>query len=193
MRRGVMECTKIILSAYPKLEKVILSIEKCINERCYLSFHDNRDTLSIFSDIADLIERKNKLIGLKRKADKVISLLSEDEIDLLNCKFFNKMPKKPFSFTVRTYFRRQKKLLKKLDEYFSFIGLCDEKFFEDFKNDRFILCCKIKSDDIKRIKCAFNENRTIENPSAKISVDSAVIKNEAFDRMCEKEKRVFAV
>ena len=150
-----MECTKIILSSYPKMDKVIASIERSIEERCYSSFHDGRCVETIFDEIASNIERQEKLVLLKEMVDKVFSLLSENELDLLRCKFFDEKPKNPFDFSIRTYFRRQKKLIEKLDTYFAYIGISDEGFFNDFSGDRFILCSKIKSDDIKRLACSY--------------------------------------
>ena len=139
--------------------RIICEIDNCVEKRCFSSYYDNRPVDVIFSEIADLIERKNKLIGLKKKIDLVFSLLSEEEIDLLNCKYFGKKPKNPFLFSMRTYFRKQKRLFLKLDEYFSFIGINDEKFFSDFKGDRFISLAKIRSDDIKRLSVAFFSDR----------------------------------
>ena len=158
-----MECTKIILSSYSNVERVVKEIDNCIEKRCFNSYYDNRPVDSIFSEIADMIERKNKLTDLKKKVDLVFSLLSEEEIDLLNCKYFGKKPKNPFLFSMRTYFRKQKRLLIKLDEYFSFIGINDEKFFSDFKGDRFIALAKIRSDDIKRLSHSFFSDCKIDD------------------------------
>lgn len=153
-----MQCTKIILSSYKNLDRVIKAIEEDINERCVGSYFDNRCVERIFDDVLKLFERKYKLLDLKRKVDKVFSLLSDQEKDLLFCKYLDISPKTKFNFSLRTYFRKQVKLLEKLDEYFSFIGINDEDFFKDFSNDRFIKCAKIKTDDVKRIACAFYSN-----------------------------------
>ena len=158
-----MECTKTILSAYKNLDRVINEIERCVEDRCLGSYYDNREVSIIFNEIAAMIERKDKLIGLKKKIDYVFSLLSDEEIDLLNCKYFSKRVKNKFDFSLRTYFRKQVRLFNKLDEYFGYIGIIDEYFFKEFKNDRFFRCAKIKADDVKRSTCDYYKNCTEKN------------------------------
>ncbi len=157
-----MNCTKIILSSYNNLNKVIRAIEDDIDDKCVFSFGNKMPCAQFVDQITEMIERKERLKLLKWKIDKVFSCLDDEEIDLLNCKYLNRPPKNKFCFSLRTYFRKQVKLLSKLDEYFSFIGLTDEKFFEEFKNDRFITSATIKAEDIKRIRCLYFENAESE-------------------------------
>ena len=150
-----MQCAKIILSSYKNLDKVISAIDESVIEACVGSYKDKRRVEKIFEDILKKIERKNKLLELKRKVDKVFSLLSDEEKDLLFCKYLDISPKTPFNFSLRTYFRKQANLLEKLDRYFSYIGINDENFFKDFSNDRYMMSAKIKSDDVKRLACSY--------------------------------------
>lgn len=153
-----MNCTKIILSSYNNLNKMIQAIEDEIDDKCVFSYGNKMPCAEIVEDIAGMINRKERFKLLKWKIDKVFSFLNDEEIDLLNCKYLNKPPKHKFDFSLRTYFRKQVRLLKKIDEYFSYIGLSDETFFDEFKNDRFITSAAIKAEDIKRLKCLYFEN-----------------------------------
>ena len=158
-----MNCTKIILSSYYNFNRMIKAFDYNVEERCLLSFHDNRDVETIFSEISDIMARKQKYVVLKNRVDAVFALLTDEETDLLRCKYFYKKARNKFDFSLRTYFRKQEKLLLKLDEYFSFIGINDEKFFKDFEKESFILCAKIKTDDTKRMACSFYRNCTENN------------------------------
>ena len=162
-----MDCTKIILSSLENFDRVIFAIEEEIDERCLRSY-DFRTPSSLFAEeILNLIDRKERLILLKKKVDKVISLLSSEEKDLLYCKYCGILPDKPFGFSLRTYFRKQVKLFEKLDEYLSFIGISDERFKEEFESEPFIMCAKIKAEDVKRLKCLFVQGTKKNNADLK--------------------------
>ena len=153
-----MNCTKIILSSYANFDRAIKAAEKRIRSKSEYSFNDKRPCEKIVEEILDLMCKKNKIIGLKKKVDLVFSTLDHIEKDLLNCKYLDKKPNNKFCFSLRTYFRKQAALEKKLDIYFSYVGLNDKDFFEYFKDVPFILCAKIKVENVKRLKCAFFEN-----------------------------------
>ena len=153
-----MKCTKIILASYKNFDGALKAIDKRIESKCYYSFSDTRPCERIAEEVFSLIRKKSSLLALKSKVDKVFSLLDPIEKDLLRCKYLDKKPENKFKFSLRTYFRKQAKLFMKLDEYFSFIGICDEKFFEEFKSNSFMMCAKIKAEDVKRVRCSFLEN-----------------------------------
>ena len=152
-----MNCTKIILSSYSNFDAAIRAAEKRIESKCSSSYSDRRPCEKIAEEILELSAKKRKIVELKRKVDIVFSKLDDVERDLLNCKYLDIKPKNKFSFSLRTYFRKQAALIKKLDEYFSFIGIRDEDFFEEFKDVPFIIGAKIKAENVKRLKCAFSE------------------------------------
>ena len=153
-----MDCTKIILSSYSNFQRAIAAADKAIKSKAECSFSDRRPCETIVEEILVLLEKKNKIVRLKKKVDTVFALLDAVEIDLLNCKYLDKKPQNKFEFSLRTYFRKQAALEKKLDKYFSYIGINDADFFEEFKSVPFIMGAKIKAENVKRLKCAFSEN-----------------------------------
>ena len=170
-----MECTKIILASYKKLDALIGEIDERVEKRCVYSYLDRTDCETIAVAILKMMKRKNDIVSLKKKVDLVFSLLSDEERDLLKLKYFDENVERKFDFCLRTYFRKQARLLKKLDEYFSFIGISDENFFSTFGQDKFFTSAKIKTEDIKRLACRFNDGFAAEKTRGRIGSDCVKI------------------
>ena len=128
----LMEYVKILLSAYPNLDKVIRTegenyLRRCFNSAFFLEPCDK------FSEkLLSLYARREKIIVLKNKLDVLFSRLSDEEKAMLNFKFAGILPKTKFTFSTRTYFRRQIKLMKKIEEYLGFLNLTEETFKKDY-------------------------------------------------------------
>lgn len=149
-----MDYVKIILTSYPSLDRLILALRESINLRCRKSFYFAESTEKLCSKI---IEKKNtldKLINLKRMLDILFSRLSEEEKDLIYLKYFEIEPKNNFAFTMRTYFRKQHKLLKKIEKYLSYLGIDEQSFRANFMGMTFFKLIEIKCELIKRKKGA---------------------------------------
>ena len=169
-----MECTKIILASYKNFDAYIEELDKRIENICVYSHRSNLDCESIAESVFKISARKEKVLDLKQKVDKVFSLLSDEERDLIRLKYFDEHIDRTFDYSLRTYFRKQLRLFEKLDLYFSYIGISDESFFEKFKGDKFFVSAKIKADDVKRIACHFNDYAKKKKDRKKQSVENAV-------------------
>lgn len=128
----IMEYAKILLSAYPYLDGVIKQEGENYLRRCYNSAYFFSPTDDFCSKLISLYQDREKLIVLKNKLDVLFSRLSDEERDLLRFKFAGRMPEKKFSFSTRTYFRKQIKLLKKVEEYLNYLNITEEVFKKEY-------------------------------------------------------------
>lgn len=147
-----MDYVKIILTSYPKLDQVITGYRECISLRCRNSmfFWESPEDIC-----AKIIEKKlilERLVDLKRKLDVLLSRLNDDEKDLIYAKYLEIPPKKKFSFSKRTYYRKQLKLLQKIKKYLSYLRIDEESFQNDFMCIPFFKLMKEVCEDIKHIK-----------------------------------------
>lgn len=147
-----MEHVKIILTSYPSLDSIILSLRESINLRCKNSFYFEAPTEKVCNKIIEKKIALEKLIDLKRKLDILFSRLTDEEKDLIYLKYFEIAPENTFNFTKRTYFRKQNKLLQKLEKYLSYLGIDEESFKREYMGMTFFKLIEIKCELIKRQK-----------------------------------------
>ena len=127
-----MKYSKIIMKAYPFLENVIETERKNYTVRCLNSAYYPTDTAVFCEQLLSRMEQRKKLYDLKRKLDVLFSRLTDLEKDLILFKYAGKTPRTPFKFTERTYFRKQVKLIKKIEKFLSYLNVSDEQFERDF-------------------------------------------------------------
>ena len=127
-----MKYVKILLAAYPEMEGLIRSEKEAYMGRCRNSAYFYEPTELFAEKLISKFESVNKLIELKRKLDVMFSRFSDEEKDLIMFKYAGKQPKKAFTFSLRTYFRRQIKLLKKAETFLGYLGIDDKAFEKDY-------------------------------------------------------------
>lgn len=145
-----MDYVKIILLSYPALDRLIYGLNESLNLRCKNSFYFWEPAEKMCNKILEKRAVINKLVDLKRKLDVLFSRLTDEEKDLIYLKYFEIAPKKRFSFSLRTYFRKQNGLLKKIQKYLSYMGIDGESFERDFMGMQFFQLIELKCNMIKR-------------------------------------------
>ena len=64
----------------------------------------------------------------------MFSRFSEEERQLLRFKYEGIKPNGRFDYSLRTYFRKQKKLLKKVELYLGYLGIDEHVFKTEYEN-----------------------------------------------------------
>lgn len=136
---GNFDYVKVLLYSYPKLDMLAEAVGCGAEVKALLSFRGRGDALSIAEKVAEEIVVAKKLSLLKEELDAALSNLSDQELYLLEYKFFRRktfLMGKFSSFTLecseRNYFRLQNALLAKVASRLIRIGWTKEKFLSDF-------------------------------------------------------------
>ncbi len=125
--------TKALLYAYPMLEELEASLEISVENKALLSYKSRAGALWDATKILEEISRKVRLEELKNLVSELLSLLTEEELYLLEYKYFRR--KKvlfgrfgdfTLPFSERSYFRRQHELLSRLRGLFAARGWTEE-------------------------------------------------------------------
>lgn len=120
---------KTLLYIYPKISLRIKSIEE---ESIKLGLNSMWfGTLETIERMCYLYDEKRILLKVDRVINLIKSRLPPERISLLEYKYFrtdNSKPDEDFDYTSRTYFHRQKSLLKRLSSCFDLCGFTDEIF-----------------------------------------------------------------
>ena len=153
-----MEYAKILLSAYPNLNRVIKTENDNYMRRCYNSAYFCEPTEAFATALIDMMEKRKKLIDLKEKLDLLFSRLSEEEKALIMFKYAGVIPENKFEFSLRTYFRKQKKLLKKIETYLNYLNITEDVFKERYMDVRYF---NVLLDTVSKSRRKKNEARVL--------------------------------
>lgn len=130
---------KVLLYTYPHLESIIGDIDKLVCLKAYTSFGTSCERAA--EKIIDTIDKKRRLLNLKVVLDDLILKLNDEEKWLLEHKYFRrrKFIKKylgctTVTFSERTYFRKQNRLLSKLSWLLSLKGMSEEWFLDNYSD-----------------------------------------------------------
>ena len=145
-----MDYVNVILTSYPRLDKLILGYKECVSMRCRTSCYLVEPVEKTFFKIYEKKIILEKLAILKKKIDILLSRLNEEERALIYIKYFDIKPQVKFGFSLRTYFRKQKKLKEKIKKYLSYLGIDEKSFEEDYMSISFFQMMKIRCEEIKR-------------------------------------------
>lgn len=129
---------KVILNVYPQIDRVIKDMDKLVLSRCLASFNDRMPCEMGIKEVYKLMETKQKLVDLRFKIKKVLERLDPEEYDLIDYKYFKNRHIDGFDHTSRNYFRRQHKVIERLEELLSYIDLSEDKFKRDYYDIPFI-------------------------------------------------------
>ncbi len=130
---------KAILYVYPKMEELIEAIAVSIGNRAVLSYRSGCGALEDCEKLCEDILLQKKLLLLKEQIDLFLQSLSQEELFLLEYRFFRRkkiLMRSSFvlNCSERGYFRKQERVLKKAAAYFAALGMTEERFSEDFAN-----------------------------------------------------------
>lgn len=107
---------KTILYAYPVIDDVIEQIDELKEKRAIFSMDDTSPAITQCEKIVDFNVQKAVLYIIKKSVDKILQGFSEEELLLLDYKFFKKKDRSCYEsldYLSRTYFRKQIKVLSK--------------------------------------------------------------------------------
>ena len=127
-----MEYAEVLLAAYGNVAGAIKSKRKNYFLRCQNSKYFYTPTDVFSQDLLDMLADCEKLIVLKNKLDVMFSRFSQEEKALLKFKYQGIRPKESFGYSLRTYFRKQNRLLDKVKRYLSYLGIDKETFDKDY-------------------------------------------------------------
>ena len=145
-----MNYVKAVLYAYPQMESIGRSYGEHIANRAILSHNGRVATEKLMVYLAEEIEEKRKVEGLKGILDKLLASLSTEEKLLLDIRYFGKMEQSKRIFasikaglaqgeyakiplwSERTYFRRQTALLKKIALRLKTQGVDKDAFLKEY-------------------------------------------------------------
>lgn len=154
---------KVILYIYPKIDRIVKDIEGIIwSQAC--SYYSYESAESVAENIAEYISLKNSLLTLKDGIKDILERFSFEELYLLEYKYFKRKKRlegefKDFSldYNERTYFRKQIKILDKVNSELIREGFTLDWFLENFSNAKFIVNA---FDNIKNNESGLTEKRS---------------------------------
>ncbi len=162
MKRTVIKmenCVKAVLYTYPKLNIIEKDYEDHIQNRAILSYRYKGSVENLTEYLAGEVIRRHRLAELKKDLESLFQTLSEEEILLLQLRYFGKIrrakngEKESFSdvtrslkqevveklrWSERSYYRKQNRLLRKLIAEFNRIGLNKESFEKEWLHYEFL-------------------------------------------------------
>ena len=114
------EFTRLMLSAYPKLPRVIEGVDRAINESATRSFYEQSGAFGLAERLARKIQIRAALSNLLSDMEGAMKNLNADERAILTGRFFgtcraHAQGKYPFSKT--TYYRRLKRGIHKVERF----------------------------------------------------------------------------
>lgn len=133
------EYVKVVLYAYPHLAALAEAVGVGAENKAFLSFRGGCDTLSLAERIAEELALKNRILRLKDAIDGVLEGCGEEEMFLLEYKYFRRkaalsgrFAQMCVSCSERNYFRRQNALLRKIAAGIGMRGWTEEMYIASF-------------------------------------------------------------
>ncbi len=135
---GDHDYVKVLLYAYPKLNMLADAFSAGAEIKALLSFRCNQ-TIHCAEKISERILNSEKLRGLECAMDEMLSRLNEEELYLLEYKYFRRKSELNGRFaqtalriSEREYYRRQNALLKKVTFLLLSRGITKEDYLEEY-------------------------------------------------------------
>ncbi|MBQ9729620.1 MAG: hypothetical protein IJV80_02290, partial [Clostridia bacterium] len=150
---------KVILYTYSKMEEMDADLKEHIRFKAFTSYDYRRSTEAIAEYIAEQVISRRTLCELKDKIQKALSSLSSEEQLLLELRYFGGLEKVVHTvrgclrrsdeptvrekkvcerlslkriWSERSYFRKQKALLEKIEKKLQSVGLSETLFWEKY-------------------------------------------------------------
>ncbi len=168
---------KTLLYAYPRLGDLAEAAEVAGENKAYLSFRTHRSAFDDCLSVAEEFSLSDRLFRLRRQLTHVVESLTREEQYLLEYKYFRRrkilasLSDMVPTYSVRTYFRKQNELLRKVRSRLMFLGWSDEIFEREFGNfPPFIkLRNRLKEEGergaaFRRGECPLRQNSVLSSP-----------------------------
>ena len=126
---------KVLLYAYPHLTGLANQIDELVLKRALSSFSNFTSCEKQTEMMIDMSWQKVNLLALKVRLDEIFSQLTENEMMLLEYKYFKRKSKEyfaDFDSTSRAYFRNQLKLIDKISSLLERAGMTEKWFNENY-------------------------------------------------------------
>lgn len=137
------EVTKVLLYVYPRLGEISKAVSVSIENRAVLSFRSPENTLGLCERIAEDIFLRMALDEAEEAIGRAVERLTEEERGLYEYKYLRAkknagtIPDEDYS--LRTYYRKQNAVLKKVAALLEADGWSDKRFFDAFSNCPFMM------------------------------------------------------
>lgn len=132
---------KVLLYSYPHLQNIIADMDKLVCQKAYSSFANSFSCLDLSEKIIKIIDRKNRLIDLKLKLDDIFKNYTLEEKWLLEHKYFKRkkyikklIAKVKINYSIRTYFRKQNRLIEKFSKSLIVSGMSERWFLNNYSD-----------------------------------------------------------
>lgn len=109
-----------MLSAYPKLPRVIEGANRVISESALRSFYEQKGALGLAERLLRKIQLRNALAGLLQDMEGATQSLTKEERAIIKGRYFTVTPipvKGEYPFSKTTYYRRLKKAVHKVESF----------------------------------------------------------------------------
>lgn len=130
---------KVLLYAYPKLNMMAEAVSAGAEIKALLSFRGRADALTEAERIAEEIAMSCRLLRAKETLDEALGRCSEEELFLLEYKYFRRrrvlaerFAGRMLNCSERSYFRMQVALLRKMAALLTALGMTEREFFSRF-------------------------------------------------------------
>ena len=129
---------KILLKAYPLLQKLADDLIEERNKTAINSYKDPSPAMAQCLNIMEITEKAEMICSLKAKITAALGTLSNDELSLVDVRYFKKKTSTKDKTAIatdtkcRNYFRIQTRILMKLCAKFNKLGLTSEVFESDY-------------------------------------------------------------
>ena len=138
---------KVLLYLYPRLKRMAKNVGQIVEARAVSSVFDRGCAERSVEKLLGYISLKQNLLFLNEKMDELLETLSAEEKFLLEYKYFRRkrvldkaVSEISFSFSERTYFRRQARLAEKMGRLMARSGLDKDWFWSAFENVPYMAC-----------------------------------------------------
>lgn len=129
---------KTLLYSYPSFDEVIKATDKLVYYKAITSYKDNSKTCDQMNEIVQLNERSARIVWIKGVIEQLLNNLNDYERQLVEYKYFHYAKKSDFDTSSRSYFRKQLKLEKKIEEKMSYLNPNEEWFMDNFGDIYFL-------------------------------------------------------
>ncbi len=130
---------KVLLYAYPKLDALAEAVAGGAEVKALLSFRMPADACRLAEKIAEEVVSAKRLSCLKSELEELWEGFSEEELFLLEYKYFRRKGElsgrfagRTLPFSERSYFRMQNALLQKVAARLIARGWTERRFFAEF-------------------------------------------------------------
>ena len=156
---------KVLLYSFPHLKNIIGDMDKLVCQKAYSSFSNNVSCLDLSEKIIKIIDRKDRLIDLKMKLDEIFKGFTQEEMLLLEQKYFKRKiyikkltEKISIKYSLRTYFRKQNRLLEKLSKSLRNTGMSESWFLDKYGDIDWFNCLYTRLKNDEKNKTSKNQN-----------------------------------